>query len=254
MKNYKTTSNCAQSDGERKGQLTHEIKRSFLRNITILEGLPASTLQEIAESASMCQLKKRGVIYFPELQTQNIYFLCKGHVKIVRLSPEGQETILEIIGPGDIFGELCLVEDMEFNEDNYVEIAEALDEVQVLMVSCQKFLQILEHHPKLNIRIIRHVGLKLRKAEAKLESLVFKNAQQRVSEFICKFAEAFGKIKHRQVTVDKFLSQKEIAQLTGTSRQTVASILNNLRKKGIIDFTHQRLVILNLNWMQQYFL
>jgi CRP-like cAMP-binding protein len=167
--------------------------------------------------------------------------LKSGHVKIVRLSPEGREAILDIVGPGEIFGEMALADEPE---EEYVELAEALDEVLICAMSKNDFMEFLKKNPELNLRMIKLIGLKLRKVESKVEDLIFKNVRERIITFLLRFAEAFGKIKDRQITVPKFLSQDEIAHLTGASRQTVATILNDLRQEGLIDFTTKSLTIL----------
>ncbi len=111
-------------------------------------------------------------------------------------------------------------------------------------MSKNDFMELLKKNPELNLRMIKLIGLKLRKVESKVEDLIFKNVRERIMTFLFRFAEAFGKIKERQISVPKFLSQDEIAHMTGASRQTVATILNELRKEGVIDFTTKSLTVL----------
>lgn len=221
--------------------MPEQTKLWYLKNINVLEGLPEHKLKTFAARTSMSHLRKNGIIYFPETQSKNVYFLKSGHVKIARLSPEGREAILDIVGPGENFGQLALGEE---EEEAYVEIAEALDDVLICAMSKEDFMQFLEKNPELNLRMLKLIGLKLRKVESRVEDLIFKNVRERILTFLLRFAEAFGKIKDRQISVPKFLSQDEIAHLTGASRQTVATILNELRKEGLIDFTTKSLTIL----------
>jgi CRP-like cAMP-binding protein len=222
-------------------KMPEQTKLWYLKNMNILEGLPEREMKALAARTSMSRLRKSGVIYFPEARSKNIYFLKSGHVKIVRLSPEGREAILDIVGPGEIFGELALADEQE---DEYVELAEALDDVLICAMSKNDFMEFLQKNPELNLRMIKLIGMKLRRVESKVEDLIFKNVRERIIAFLLRFAEAFGKIKDRQISVPKFLSQDEIAHLTGASRQTVATILNDLRKEGLISFTTKSLTIL----------
>lgn len=221
--------------------MPEETKLWYLKNINILEGLPEQELAAIAARTSMSRMRKNGVIYFPEAQSRNVYFLKSGHVKIVRLSPDGREAILDIVGPGEIFGELSLGGE---EEEEYVEIAEALDDVLICAMGKGDFVDMLQENPELNLRMVKLIGLKLRKVESKVEDLIFKNVRERIMTFLLRYAEAFGKIKNQQISVPKFLSQEEIAHLTGTSRQSAAAILNELRENGIIDFTTKSLFVL----------
>lgn len=220
--------------------MSEKTKLWYLKNINILEGMSEREMKAIAASTTMSRLRKNGVIYFPEMQSKNIYFLKTGHVKITRLSSEGRQAILDIIGPGEVFGELALADD---EGEIYVEMAEALDDVLICAMSKGDFITFLEKHPKLNLRMLKLMGLKLRRVESKIEDLIFKNVRERIITFLLQFADAFGKLKDRQIWVPKFLSQEEIAHMTGASRQTVATILNELREERIIDFTTKSLTI-----------
>jgi CRP-like cAMP-binding protein len=221
-------------------EMSEKTKLWYLKNINILEGLSERELKALAARTSMSQLQKNSVIYFPETQSKNIYFLKTGHVKITRLSPEGRQAILDVIGPGEVFGELALAEDQG---EIYVEMAAALDEVLICAMSKTDFIEFLEKNPKLNLRMLKLMGLKLRHVESKIEDLIFKNVRERIIAFLLRFAENFGQYQERQISVPKFLSQEEIAHLTGASRQTVATILNELRQESIIDFTTKSLTI-----------
>lgn len=228
--------------------MSEKTKLWYLKNINILEGLSEKELKALAARTSMSRQGKNSVIYFPETQSKNIYFLKTGHVKITRLSPDGRQVILDIIGPGEIFGELALAED---EGEIYVEMAEALDDVLICAMSKSDFIEFLEKNPKLNLLMLKLMGLKLRKVESKIEDLIFKNVRERVITFLLRFVEDFGTFsgadphggKERQIQAPKFLSQEEIAYLTGASRQTVATILNELREEGIIEFTTRSLTI-----------
>ena len=220
--------------------MSKKTKLWYLKNINLLEELPERELKILAERTSMSRLRKNGVIYFPEMQSKNIYFLKSGHVKITRLSPDGRQAILDIIGPGEIFGELSLADD---EEEIYVELAEALDDVLICAMSKGDFVEFLEKNPRLNMRMLKWMGLKLRNVESKVEDLIFKNVRERIIVFLFRFAEAFGTIKEGQIRVPKFLSQEEIARMTSTSRQTVATVLSELRRENVIEFTTRSLTI-----------
>jgi len=224
-----------------KEEMPEKTKLWYLKNINILDGLSEREMKAIATRTSMSRLQKSGVIHFPEVQSKNIYFLKTGHVKIARLSPEGREAILDIIGPGEVFGELAWAED---EGEVYVEIAAALDDVLICAMNKNDFIDFLKKNPELNLRLLKLIGLRLRRVESKVEDLIFKNVRERIITFLLRFAEAFGRTKDRQISVPKFLSQEEIAHMAGASRQTVATILNDLRKEGLIDFTTKSLTIL----------
>ncbi len=248
-----TTQNCGHVAQRVDAEALLQQLTSELLSFPLFDGLPAELAREAAAAGRICRLKKRGMIYLPELQDRNLYFLLRGRVKIVRLAADGREIILDLIGPGGIFGELCLSGEPEIAEESYVETAEALNDVEVLVVPRGAFLRLLMRYPQLTPRLLAHLSAKLRRAEAKLESFAFKDAKQRIARFLFLYAEEFGRIRQRRITVDKFVSQKEIAQSTGTSRQTVAAILNQFKREGLIDFNHRQLVIHELETIRALF-
>lgn len=228
---------------------TNKIKEE-LATVALFDGLHDRFLSQIAQFVTPAQIKKHRSIYSPETQTRYIYFLVSGHVKIVRMSEDGREAILDVLGPGETFGECCLLGEAVV-DDLSIELARALDDVRLYYADRNTFLAFLQKSPDLNAHFLNLTLLKMRKLEAKFENLLFADARHRVIKFICQYAEAFGRIRHKRVTVDNFLSQKEIAQYTGTSRQTVATILNTLRKQGHIEFSSRKFTILNAQWLQQ---
>ena len=195
-------------------------------------------MKRVESMTSMSKVDKNRPIYFPEQATGNIYFLKEGHVKLYRLHEDGREVILDILGPGEIFGELTLC-----GEGGGQDYASALDEALICTVKKPDFEAMLLNSPEMNLRLTRWFGLRLRKFEEKVNDLAFKDVTQRIIGFLVRYAEEFGKIKSGTVTVPAFLSHQDIAFLTASSRQTVTTTLNDLREKGIIGFDRKHLMI-----------
>lgn len=226
--------------------MAEQSKFWYLKNFNLFEGMPEVEMKKVEQMSSMSQVKKHQPIYFPDEPSRSIFFLKEGHVKISRLSEDGKELILDIIGPGEIFGELSLVEGGGRNE-----IAEALDVVIVCAMNKADFESILKSNPELNFEVTKRMGLRLRKIEERVTDLVFKDVGGRVTSFLVRYAEEFGKIKGGVVKVHSFLSHQEIAFLTGCSRQTVTTILNDLKDQNLIDISHRTLVIQDLDALKR---
>ncbi len=214
----------------------------YLKNFNLFEELPEEELQDLASMTKMHRTSKRDIIYFPASPSHNIYFLKEGHVKFSRINEEGKEIILDILGPGELFGELV---EMDPGTPRN-EIAEALDNVLICTLNRNDFTALVERNPSLNFQIVRRVGLRLRKFEERVESLVFKDSATRVRELLVHLAEEFGKIKEGHITIPGILSHQDIAELSGTSRQTATTILNDLRSQGLIDFDRKSIRIPDL--------
>jgi len=219
--------------------MADKTKLWHLKNTSLFEGMPESAMIAMDRMASMTAVKSQQPIYFPDEPSRDVFFLKQGHVKISRIHPDGREVILDVIGPGEVFGELSPMSE----EGQPNEMAEALDEALVCTIRREDFESLLAQHPQLNVKITKRIGLRLRKFEERLTDLIFKDTRKRLATFLVRNAEEFGKMKSGTITVKMHLSHQEIALLTGAARQTVTTTLNEFRDLGIIDFSRKEMVI-----------
>lgn len=217
----------------------------YLKNINILDGMDDAQMKMVEKITTMSRLGKHQIIYFPDQPSNNIFFLKEGHVKLYRLHEDGREIILDVLGPGEIFGELGFVE-----QGVRSEAAETLDDALICTMTMKDFEHLLLHNPEFTLRLTKWIGLRLRRFEEKMSDMVFKDVTKRIISFLVRYAEDFGKMKEGAVHVSSFLSHQEIAYLTAASRQTVTTVLNELKTRRLIEFSRKSLVIRNLDELQ----
>lgn len=206
-------------------------------------------MQHINEMASMTSVRPNQPIAFPDEISKNIYLLKKGHVKISRIDEEGREVILEIVGQGEMFGELALLDDEDTGTTT--DVVQALDEVLICAIRRETFEMMMRGNPELTFRITKRIGLRLRRFEERVTNLVFKDVRQRVVSFLLRYAEDFGKVRGGVVNIPMHLSHHEIALLTGSARQTVTTILNQLRADGLIDFSRSGMKLIDMSGLER---
>ncbi len=223
--------------------MAQETKFWYLKHFNILEAVDKATMMKLNDMTTMSTVKANQPIYFPDEQSASIFFLKEGRVKISRISPEGQEIILDIIGPGELFGELGLIDP---NSDRD-EIAQTMEETLICTMRVKDFESLMMGDPNLNLKVTKWMGLRLRKFEERIPDLMFKDVNKRIVGFLAKYAEEFGKIKDGVVTIRPALSHQDIGYLTGCARQTVTTVLNKLRSDEIIDFDRKHLLIKDYN-------
>lgn len=217
----------------------------YLENFNVFKELKKESLTELSNITHMQEVPKNQPIYFAKEPSNSIFFLKKGRVKITRTSPEGKEFIIGLVSPGDVFGEMAFVDEEERND-----FATALDTCLICAISKDEFKQFVERNPELNLRLTKLIGLKLRRYSERIEGLVFKDAHQRVVMFLLDLAREQGKRVGDEVFVKPFLTHQDIGELTACSRQTVNSILSELRGKGYINFDRRKLIITNEEALQ----
>lgn len=215
----------------------------YLKQINVLDGMDESLIEAIGKMTSMSVVKKRQPIYFGDEPSRSIFFLKDGHVKLSRISSDGKEVIIDVVGPGEIFGELSLVDE----EGERDEVAETLDEAIVCAMSSSDFQRVMKDNPELNLEVTKKIGMRLRKIQKRVEDLMFKDVQQRIAGFLVEYANEFGKIKNNIITVNNPLTHQDIALLSGCSRQTTTAILDGFRRARLIDFSREKFVILDFS-------
>ena len=186
--------------------------------------------------------KRDTFVYFPDDKADHIYMIAQGRVKIGHYLEDGKEVISSILTNGEIFGELALA-----GEDKRRHFAQVMDEgTTICPLGIEDLKNLMYQNKELSFKILKLVGLRLMKLERKLELLVFKDARTRVIEFLRDAAAWKGKKVGLETMIQTKLTHKDIAALTGTSRQTVTTILNELKDKNLINFDRRRILIRDL--------
>ena len=190
--------------------------------------------------------KRNEYIYLPEESSNKIYLIVSGQVKIGAYGENGKEITKAILSAGEVFGELALID-----QGKRRDFALALKETCLYIVNSDYMTTLLKDHSQLNLMIMRLLGSRVLKMEQRLESMVFKDSRTRIIEFLIELVNTKGSPVGYEHVVRGFLTHQEIANLTATSRQTVTTILNQLRKDEILTFDRRRLLVRDLEKLQQ---
>ena len=186
--------------------------------------------------------KRDQIIFFPNEPATHVYMIAEGRVRIGHYLDDGQEVVNSILTTGEIFGELALA-----GEEKRRDFAQAMDDnTSICPLGIEDLKSLMYENRELSFKLLKLVGLRLIKLERKLELLVFKDARTRIVEFIKDIASWKGKRVGFETLIPTKLTHKDIASLTGTSRQTVTTVLNELKEKNLINFDRRRILIRDL--------
>jgi CRP-like cAMP-binding protein len=214
----------------------------YFESVNLYDILCPHKVKPMAERHTFNYFKKDQFIYFPDEPAQYIYMIADGRVRIGHYLDDGKEMVSAILGMGEIFGELALA-----GEEKRRDFAQAMDDkTTVCPLSIEDLKALMWENKELSFKMLKLVGLRLMKLERKLELLVFKDARTRVIEFIRDSASYKGKKVGYETLVPTKLTHKDIASLTGTSRQTVTTILNELKEKNLINFDRKKILVRDL--------
>ncbi len=210
----------------------------YLENIDVTGIFCPQKLGGAKDTHVQKNFKKGDYIYVQEEHADKIFFLMEGRVKIGNFSGDGKEITKAILAKGEVFGELSLV-----GENKRREFAFAMEDTVVCVISVEEMSGLMKEYSGLSMFLMRIMGNRALQMEQRLESLVFKDSRTRIIEFLTDLADKRGQRVGYEMLVRKFITHQEIANLTATSRQTVTTVLNELRNKNIITFNRRRLLI-----------
>ena len=167
-----------------------------------------------------------------------VFGICEGTVKITRVNDEGKEVILALLGPGEIFGEMAII-DGESRSAN----ALAQENCILLAFPQNEFIKILRTYFDVSFALMGELARRLRKSDQQIEALSLSDAENRIGVSMLNLAEDMGIIRKGKVTIEKLPFQQDIANMAGTSRETVSRVLKMFEEKNLIIKNGHRLVI-----------
>lgn len=212
----------------------------YLEQFDMIKYLCKNEQAHLSEMMTMKHFKKDDPIMFPYNSQKSVYLLKKGTVKVGNYTENGEENLKYILNEGNIFGEMAMV------DGNASDFATALDETIVCVVDMHVLQDMMQKNKKLNAHIYKIIGWRLRKLESKMAAMVFKDSSTRIKDFLQEWANDFGKQEGEILVIKNILTHKEISKLTFTSRQTVSTVLNKLKKNGQIDYDDKYIRVYNL--------
>jgi CRP-like cAMP-binding protein len=180
---------------------------------------------------------EKGQTLFQEGNAAHGYYLiCSGRIKLARRSPSGKRTLLEILGPGDIVGLA--------KNGRYRLYAEALETSKVGYIEQKDFGHLVARHPHLATALIEKLTDELARLQERLYTTTQSGARTKLAYLLLELAADFGRETPEGTIIDLRLSQAQLAEMTGLTRETVSSMLNAFVEKGWIKSQGRKIVIL----------
>jgi len=216
------------------------MKFSLLETVPIFDDLDEEALEKIGSIMQKRHYPKNKMVLMEEDEGDTLFIIESGSVKITRISEDGREVILSILGEGEFFGEMAIF-DGESRSANVV----TLEDSEVFILKRADFLDLLEHYPRISICLLQELAGRLRKSDELIESLSLGDAENRIALMLLRLAEERGIYKKGAVLIDNLPYQQDIANMAGTSRETVSRTLKLLEDKGHITKEGHKLTIVD---------
>jgi CRP/FNR family transcriptional regulator len=205
----------------------------------------ASNLNE-AQMSDLCAItyqkeSRKGQIAYAKGGEKKIFLLISGKIKLSEISERGDEMIKELIYPGDLFGDITPVEQMNY------EYAEVLSErASYLSIGYDQFQRLIKSNPSLAVNYLNMLSEKFKRLEMRYVNMVTRDVKSRLLYYFTEWAKSEGKRLGDRIIIKNHLTHNDIANLISTSRQTVTVILNELKEAGHIKYNRREIEFYNL--------
>lgn len=216
------------------------MPQTILEQIPLFAELEENELAKLNSCLRTKTYKKDNAVVLETDSGSTLFIINKGKVKISRVSESGKEVILAILSGGDFFGELSLLDGLARSADVIT-----LSESELFLLEREDFLKLVEENPGIAIGLLKELALMLRKSDTKIKSLSLFDATGRVAITLLQIAEDSGTIKNGIVRINNLPSQRDLANIAGTSRETISRVMNAFEEEGIIKRDHGSLTLFN---------
>jgi len=219
-----------------------------LSSVPLFVDLDGVELANVEEHCTPRKYPKNSMVILEEEFGDIIFIILKGTVKITRVNDEGKEVILALLGVGEIFGEMAIL-DGEARSAN----ALAQEDCELLAIQKSEFLNLLRRNFKISFALMCELAKRLRKSDQQIEALSLSDAEHRIGVSVLNLAEDMGVIRKGQVTIDKLPFQQDIANMSGTSRETVSRVLKLFEDRHMITKVGHTVVIPDYAFFKRLF-
>lgn len=200
-----------------------------LQNINLFEGLSSAEIAEVLKTMPVESYRRQAYIFQTGDEADCVYIVQVGTVKLSYINLNGDEKVLNILQPGDIFGDLFLG---KFR--SRIGFAQAMDDVIVCRLLENDFLELIQRFPQIALNFIRHQANEHRLTMARMQALMGMNARERLLGILLNLSRRYYHQQEDWFTLHETLTQEDLANMTGLNRTTVSSLINEFRRDNIL--------------------
>ncbi|MDW7675828.1 MAG: Crp/Fnr family transcriptional regulator [Bacillota bacterium] len=221
--------------------------KEFLKHVPIFSDLPDEDLERISKITIYRKYRKGMIIFMEGEPGDELYFVKAGRIKLSKLLEDGREQILHFVQKGEVFAEILL-----FDGGTFPATSEVMEDAEIGIIRNSDLDRLLRDCPDITIKLLKVMSKRLRRAQLQIRDLALKDTYGRMASTILKLASEYGKEERNQLEIDFSLSQQELANLIGSSRETVARILSDFKKQKLLTVNRQKITILNLQGLKDW--
>jgi CRP/FNR family transcriptional regulator, cyclic AMP receptor protein len=223
--------------------------KEILAEHYLLRHMPAADLDRLAGFARSRSCQPNEPVFVKGDPAAGMMAVVEGRVRIVTYSAEGKEIVLNVINPGEVFGEIALIDGGERTAD-----AVAMEPTELLILERRDFLPYLERNPELCIKLLIMVCERIRATSEQIEDFSFLDLKARLAKRLIALTNSHGVPADEGTRIDMRLSQRELAAMMGTSREAVNKQLRAWQEDGLILLKRGSVTVVDLDRLEDVFI
>jgi CRP/FNR family transcriptional regulator, cyclic AMP receptor protein len=217
-----------------------------VRRAPLFAALDDAQAASLRASMDSVKSSKGGILFKEGDEGEHVYVIVDGKLKLGTASGDGRENLLSILGPGEMFGELSL-----FDPGPRTSTATAVTDAKLLSLSHEKLIPWLKGNPEVSLQLLARLAQRLRRTNEAVGDLVFSDVPGRVAKALIDLGSRFGKATDEGLFVHHDLTQEELAQLVGASRETVNKALADFAGRGWLKLDGRAVLITDVERLEK---
>ncbi|WP_313613051.1 Crp/Fnr family transcriptional regulator [Agrobacterium sp.] len=223
-----------------------KIDRSVIRALPLFGKLSDDELDKLLAHANS-RLVPTGEAIFEQGQAASHFFLLiHGRLKVTQVTQDGQQIIVRVVHPGDLFGFAKALQ-----RTDYPGTATTASESVILSWQTDLWPQFVEQNPYLAVSAMQTIGQRLEEAHTRIREMSTQEVERRVAHAVLRLSQQAGRKESEGIRIDFPISRQDIAEMTGTTLHTVSRILSNWESKGLVQGGRQKLLVCNMPGLTQ---
>jgi CRP-like cAMP-binding protein len=218
-----------------------QLSRSLLQAVPMFQAMPEAELDAALQRAQAFLLKEGDAAFRQGEPVENFFVLLSGHLKVMQITPDGEQVVVRYVNPGDIFGIARAMGRM-----SYPASAIAVQESLAVAWPAAEWDKFINRNTQFASSALQTVGQRLQDAHSRIRELSTEEVEQRVARAILRLVKESGEHTNDGVQISFPITRQDIAEMTGTTLHTVSRLLSQWKEQGLVDTGRKRVIVSNL--------
>jgi CRP/FNR family transcriptional regulator, nitrogen oxide reductase regulator len=211
---------------------------SLLKNTSLFSGLKQDELDRVAQAARIRKVDNQGFFYMEQDPAESLYILMEGRIRLVQVTPAGQQVIMRYISPVEEFGVIAMLSGAV-----YPVSAQAVDDSTALYWNKASLKELMEQIPGVAINALQTMADRVSEFQDRIRELTTERVERRIARALLRLAQQTGRKVEDGVLVDLLITRQDIAEMTGTTIFTVSRTMSQWETQGIIKSGREKIII-----------